>query len=186
MGFDKACNENVNSKKIECIGLTTLAHICKENVEGLDMELDDKNKCLVVVDSIVVKIGYYDFTIPESKTDPDVSGKGNNLESNESSEPEVNCVVRVDKPMKVEDSNKILMILDDFIDDGRSEDIESFDNCSLGFVTLDEDGERKSIGNGVKTNKMVEIKMDVDGFCKEGDKGIKMWVTKCGGREWSR
>ncbi|GJW77006.1 putative ribonuclease H-like domain-containing protein [Tanacetum coccineum] len=128
--FDEACKENVNSKKIECTGLTALADICKENVKGLDMELDDNNKCLVVVDSI-----------------------GNNLESNESSKPEVNYVVGVDKPMKVEDRNKFLMILDDFIDnDGRSEDIESFDNCSLGFVTLDEDGERKSIGNGVTCN----------------------------------
>ncbi|GKF22587.1 hypothetical protein Tco_0074909 [Tanacetum coccineum] len=73
MGFDEACNENVNNKKIECTGLTALADICKENVKGLDMELDDNNKCLVVVDSIVVKIGSYDFTIPESKNDPDLT-----------------------------------------------------------------------------------------------------------------
>ncbi|GKA46372.1 hypothetical protein Tco_0739255 [Tanacetum coccineum] len=50
MGFDETSNENVNGKKIEYTGLTALADICKENVESLDRELDDNNKCLVVID----------------------------------------------------------------------------------------------------------------------------------------
>ncbi|GJR59357.1 hypothetical protein Tco_1501519 [Tanacetum coccineum] len=81
--------------------------ICEQNVEGADMELDDNN-CLVVIDKVCNK-----------------AGKGNDLESNESSEVEVNWVVIVDEPVKVEDKNKSEMIVDKFVlNDENSEEIE--------------------------------------------------------------
>ncbi|GJX07515.1 hypothetical protein Tco_0195447 [Tanacetum coccineum] len=79
--------------------------ICEQNVA--DMELDDNN-CLVVIDKVCNK-----------------AGKGNDLESNESSEVEVNWVVIVDEPVKVEDKNKSEMIVDKFVlNDENSEEIE--------------------------------------------------------------
>ncbi|GJY24244.1 hypothetical protein Tco_0397902 [Tanacetum coccineum] len=81
--------------------------ICEENVEGADMELDDNN-CLGVIDKVCNK-----------------GGKGNALESNESSELEVNWVVIVNKPMKVEDKNKSEVSVDKFVhNDGKSKDIK--------------------------------------------------------------
>nr|GEY56561.1 hypothetical protein [Tanacetum cinerariifolium] len=85
------------------------------------------------------------------------AGKDYDLKSSESSKVEANCVMRVDKPTKVENKNKSLLILDEFVDND----------------------ERETLGDEVTTNKMVEIKMGMDGFCKERDKGIKMWITKC-------
>ncbi|GJY99229.1 hypothetical protein Tco_0516659 [Tanacetum coccineum] len=163
VGYHECCKANEKSEEIECMGLIALDNICEENVEGVDMEWDDNNKCLVVMNKVWNE-----------------EGKGNDLESNESSEVDVYCEVRVDKPVWVESKDNSFMVLDEFIhNDGRSKDIEAFDNGSFGLVTLDEDGERKSIGNEVMINKMVEIKTDVDGFCKECDKGIKLSVTKC-------
>ncbi|GJW06724.1 hypothetical protein Tco_1569147, partial [Tanacetum coccineum] len=66
MGFDEACNENVNVIKIECTTLPALEDICEENVESADMELDDNNG-LVVIDKVCNKVG-----------------KGNDLKSDES------------------------------------------------------------------------------------------------------
>ncbi|GKE07460.1 hypothetical protein Tco_1399478, partial [Tanacetum coccineum] len=138
VGYHECCKANEKSEEIECMGLTSLEDICEENVEGADMELDVNNG-LVVIDKVC-----------------NIAGKGNDLKSNESSEMEVNWVVRVD-PMKVEDENKSVMSVDEFVDNDA----------------------RMTIGDGVTTNKMVEIKMGMDGFCKESDKGIKMWITKC-------
>ncbi|GJX52772.1 hypothetical protein Tco_0281141 [Tanacetum coccineum] len=71
------------------------------------MQLDDNN-CLGVIDKVCNK-----------------AGKGNSLESNESSEVEVNRVVIVDEPMKVEDKNKSEVSVDKFVyNDEKSKDIE--------------------------------------------------------------
>ncbi|GKA98218.1 hypothetical protein Tco_0826112 [Tanacetum coccineum] len=53
-----------------------------------------------------------------------------------------NKVGKVDEPMKVEDKNKSEMIVDKFVDNDA----------------------RMTIGDGVTTNKMVEIKMGMDGY----------------------
>ncbi|GKG25225.1 hypothetical protein Tco_0395853, partial [Tanacetum coccineum] len=123
VGYHECRKANEKSEEIECMGLIALDDICEEKVEGMDMEWDDNNKHLAVMDKVCIEVG-----------------KGNDFESNESRGVDVNCLVRVDKPMKVEDKDKSLMILDECIHkDGRSEDLKSFDNGSLGFVTLGED-----------------------------------------------
>ncbi|GKD76935.1 hypothetical protein Tco_1339556, partial [Tanacetum coccineum] len=71
------------------------------------MQLDDNN-CLGVIDKVCNK-----------------AGKDNALESNESSEVEVNRVVIVDELMKVEDKNKSEVSVDKFVyNDEKSKDIE--------------------------------------------------------------
>nr|GEX47857.1 hypothetical protein [Tanacetum cinerariifolium]GEX49888.1 hypothetical protein [Tanacetum cinerariifolium] len=84
------------------------------------------------------------------------AGKGNELKSNESSEVEVNWVVRVDKPMKVEVKNKSVMSVDGFF---------GCDGKSVGELCK-EDGKGKQIlSSGVVTNSFgVKVLGEI---CKE-------------------
>ncbi|GJS09445.1 hypothetical protein Tco_0366241 [Tanacetum coccineum] len=141
VGYHECCKANEKSEEIECMGLTSLEDICEENVKGADMELDVNNG-LVVIDKVC-----------------NIAGKGNDLKSNESSEMEVNWVVRVDKPMKVEDENKSVMSVDEFVDNDA----------------------RMTIGDGVTTNKMVEIKMGMDGY--SGNKCLVIINEPCVSKE---
>ncbi|GKD96075.1 hypothetical protein Tco_1379972 [Tanacetum coccineum] len=52
VGYHECCKANEKSEEIECMGLIALDNICEENVEGVDMEWDDNNKCLVVMNKV--------------------------------------------------------------------------------------------------------------------------------------
>ncbi|GKD80048.1 hypothetical protein Tco_1342669, partial [Tanacetum coccineum] len=53
VGYHECCKANEKSEEIECMGLIALDNICEENVEGVDMEWDDK--CFEVIDNFVNK-----------------------------------------------------------------------------------------------------------------------------------
>ncbi|GJW03590.1 hypothetical protein Tco_1562446 [Tanacetum coccineum] len=100
--------------------------------------------------------------------------EGNDLESNESSEVDVYCEVRVDKPVWVESKDNSFMVLDEFIhNDGRSKDIEAFDN---GFFDLDMT-ETYAIG---KEKELKYMRLQEELKCRRGieQRGKKMASNK--------
>ena len=54
VSYHECCKANEKGEKIECMGLISLDDLCKENVEGVDM--DDNGKCLVVMIKFVMEI----------------------------------------------------------------------------------------------------------------------------------
>nr|GEY02704.1 hypothetical protein [Tanacetum cinerariifolium] len=90
------------------------------------------------------------------------AGKGNDLKSNESSEVELNWVVRVDKPMKVEDENKSVMSVDGFFGcDGKNDKFVHFDGKREDLKSLDENREEDCNMEETKSNGVTDI---VDDF----------------------
>ncbi|GKA06527.1 mitochondrial translation elongation factor G [Tanacetum coccineum] len=53
VGYHECCKANEKKEEIECMGLIAFDNSCEENVEGVDMELDDK--CFEVIDNFVNK-----------------------------------------------------------------------------------------------------------------------------------